>query len=116
MVFSFTHQSIANVLLLKNQDNLTLQGVMDSQQISDYSVYEQLKYQGIDVLKDGNKYKLHHKVFLVDTSCVITGSFNPTEGGDTRNDENVLIICDPEIAKKFKEEFDRVYAEAKSAQ
>lgn len=114
MTFSFTHKGIANILLLKKTEGVKLQGVMDASQISDYSVYELLEYQGVDVLKDGNKYKLHHKVFLIDTLCVITGSFNPTEGGDTKNDENLLIICDKEIAMKFKEEFDRVYAETKA--
>ena len=57
-----------------------------------------------------------HKVFLIDTLCVITGSMNPTAGGNERNDENLLIICDEEIAKKFKAEFDRVWEEAIEAQ
>ena len=112
MVFSFTQQSIANVLLLKHQDNISVQGVMDSQQISQYSVYEQLQYQGIDVLKDGNKYKLHHKVFIIDDDTIITGSFNPTGGGDEKNDENILIIKDKEIAQKFQEEFKKRWEEA----
>ncbi len=37
---------------------------------------------------------------------------NPTGGGDKRNDENVLIITDKDIAEKFMEEFFRVFAEA----
>ncbi len=37
------------------------------------------------------------------------GSFNPTKNGDTDNDENILIIHDAAIAKKFVEEFNRLY-------
>lgn len=59
---------------------------------------------------------MHHKVWLIDTTCVIVGSMNPTENGDTKNDENILIIHDEEIAKKFEEEFWRVYNEAKKAE
>ena len=114
MTFSFTHQGIANMLLLKHQDGMSIKGIMEVQQISKDSVYGQLQYQGIEVLKDGNKYKLHHKVFIIDNETVITGSFNPTNGGDQRNDENILIIKDKEIAKRFLKEFAERWKEAES--
>ena len=85
---------------------------MDASQISQYSVYDLFKYQGVDVLKDGNKYKLHHKVFIIDNQTVITGSFNPSAGGDEKNDENVLIIEDEAIAQRFLQEFEKVRGEA----
>ena len=60
---------------------------------------------------------MHHKVWLIDTlspDCtVITGSMNPSKGGDTRNDENILIIKnDQELCKAFEEEYQRVRSEA----
>ena len=42
---------------------------------------------------------------------MITGSFNPTEGADTRNDEDILIIHDKAIANLFLQEFERVYGQ-----
>ena len=113
MTFSFTHQEIATILLLKHQENLTIQGVMEARQVTKDSVFQQLEYQGIDVLKDKNKANMHHKVFIIDNHTVVTGSFNPTNGGDYRNDENLLIIKDEEIAKAFLEEFVLVYEQAK---
>lgn len=112
MTFSFTHDGIANVLLIKHEQGLVLQGVMEARQVSKYSKYDVLKFQDIDVLKDGNKQNMHHKVFIVDEKIVITGSMNPSAGGDTRNDENVLVIEDEAIAKVFLEEFNRVYEQA----
>ena len=112
MTFSFTHQGIANMLLLQYHNGTLVQGVMDRQQTSVHSVYQQLQYQGIGVLKDGNKYKLHHKVFIIDNKTVITGSFNPTENGDENNDENLLIIKDKDIAARFLEEFKERWEEA----
>lgn len=109
MTFSFTSREIANALLLAKERGVELQGVMETSQISQYSMYELLKFQGADVLKDKNKKNMHHKVFIIDNETVITGSFNPTEGGDKRNDENVLIIKDKVIAKKFLDEFSVVY-------
>ena len=52
---------------------------------------------------------MHHKVFVIDNKIVITGSFNPSENGNTNNDENVLILENLEIAKLYLEEFEKVY-------
>jgi len=112
MIFSFTHDGIANVMLIKNQEGVLLRGVMEARQVSKYSKFEVLKYQGIDVLKDGNKNNLHHKVFIIDGKTVVTGSFNPSAGGDSRNDENVLVIEDSKIAGLFMEEWEKVWEEA----
>ena len=112
MTFSFTHEGIANVLLLKNLDGLEVKGVMEVRQISEHSEYGRLLQNKVEVRKDGNKNNLHHKVFIVDEKTVITGSFNPTANGDKHNDENLIIIGDEEIAKRFMEEFWKVYAES----
>jgi phosphatidylserine/phosphatidylglycerophosphate/cardiolipin synthase-like enzyme len=68
--------------------------------------------ESMEVLYDSNKANMHHKVFIVDKSIVITGSYNPTNNGNTRNDENILIIHDPEIADLFNQEFESVWSEA----
>ena len=113
MTFSFTHDGIANEIMLKKLDHLDIRGVMEIKQISQYSVFIVLEYQiGSErVKKDGNKYNLHHKVFIIDGKTVVTGSFNPTDNGDRRNDENVLIIHDAEIAQKFLKEFQYVWSQ-----
>ena len=112
MTFSFTHEGIANVLLLKNLDGLEIKGVMEVRQISKHSQFNRLMQNQVEVRKDGNKNNLHHKVFIVDEKTVVTGSFNPTANGDQRNDENMIIIEDEEIALKFVEEFWKVHGEA----
>jgi phosphatidylserine/phosphatidylglycerophosphate/cardiolipin synthase-like enzyme len=56
---------------------------------------------------------MHHKVFIIDEKIVITGSFNFSAGADESNDENVVIIEDPALAKAFMAEFQRVYSAAK---
>ncbi|MEM2916093.1 MAG: phospholipase D-like domain-containing protein [Candidatus Woesearchaeota archaeon] len=48
---------------------------------------------------------IHHKVFIIDDKTVITGSYNPTRNGNERNDENVLIIHDYAIARRFLDEY-----------
>ena len=108
MTFSFTHEGIANILLLKYAEGLNVQGIFEARQVSKYSQYENLLAKGLDVQKDSNKANMHHKTFIIDEEIVITGSMNPSNGGDKRNDENVLIIKDKQIAKRYLEEFNKL--------
>ena len=63
----------------------------------------------INVKKDKNKYKLNHKVFIIDNQTVATGSFNPTLSADTKNDENLIIFHDQKIANEFVGEFNSLW-------
>ena len=99
MTFSFTHGGIDNVLLLKNMQNVTISGIFEKRGAgSQYSKFKVLDYQGADVRKDSNSNTFHHKVFIIDEKIVITGSFNTSKNADTRNDENILIIYDKDVA------------------
>jgi len=107
MAFSFTDEDIADVILFKN---LETKGIFEALQAgSQYSQFKRLNDFGIDVKKDKNKKNMHHKVFIIDNKTVITGSYNPTESGNLRNDENILIIRSKEIAEKFLKEFDLLW-------
>ena len=87
-----------------------MRGIFDSgQSSSKYSQFKRLKEFGMDVKKDSNRYKLHHKVFIIDNETVVTGSFNPTSSADTKNDENILIIHDSELASLYLKEFDSLW-------
>lgn len=108
MSFSFTSEDIADSIINKN--DLDVRGIFDSQQASSkFSQIKRLQEFGIRVKKDTNKYKMHHKVFIIDNSTVVTGSFNPTLSADTKNDENLLIIHDKKIANAFLREFDSLW-------
>jgi hypothetical protein len=41
---------------------------------------------------------------------VITGSFNWTASARSWNRENLLIVDDPVLARRFQEEFNRIWA------
>ena len=73
------------------------------------SEYIKMKVEGISVKLDNNRYKMHHKVMIIDESIVVTGSYNFSRGANVRNDENVLIIEDAEIAGMYMKEFNRLY-------
>ena len=68
-----------------------------------------MKQQQLDVVQDGNPYTFHHKSFIIDNKIVVIGSFNFSNNADRSNDENLLIVHNPEIAAEFLKEFDRNY-------
>ena len=105
MTFSFTHDGIGNIILLKHLDNVTVEGIMEARQVTKHSQHARLTHNGINITKISHSGRMHHKVFIIDEKTVITGSFNPTGGGDSRNDENLMVIEDKEIAGMFMEEF-----------
>ena len=87
-------------------DGVKIKGIFEKRGTgSEYSKYKVLDYQGAEVRKDSSGGVMHHKVFIIDNKTVITGSFNPSNNADKRNDENVLIIHDKDVALRYLEEF-----------
>jgi phosphatidylserine/phosphatidylglycerophosphate/cardiolipin synthase-like enzyme len=109
MEFSFTDDYIGKDLVLRFNEGIVVRGVFEKTKISEFSEYQLLDYQGIEVKLDGNKYNMHHKVWIIDNRTVITGSYNPSANADRDNDENILVIEDERVAKRFLEEFGVVW-------
>ena len=56
--------------------------------------------------------KLHHKFAVIDNKTVITGSFNWSPSAAHTNDETLLVIHSPQLAKHFTREMDRLWETA----
>ena len=111
LAFSFTSDKIAAPMLAKAKAGLPVSGVFETTgSNTSFSEYGKMKQQKLDVYQDGNPWVMHHKVIIVDERIVIFGSFNFSDNADKDNDENLLIVDNPELARAFKAEFDRVVA------
>jgi len=53
------------------------------------------------ILYDKRSAYMHHKFCVIDNNTTITGSFNPTINGLEKNDNNINIIQNNEIAKSY---------------
>ena len=114
MAFSFTDRALAAEMMARAADGVLVEGVFEARGSgTDYSQYGPLYDAGLRVWQDGNPAIMHHKVIIIDRAIVITGSFNFSASANQSNDENLLIIYDPEIAAAYLTEFDRVVAEAR---
>ena len=110
LTFSFTSNELGDIVRAKDEAGLTIAGVMDEEQISSNrgTEFDPFKQAGIDVRVDGNAGQMHHKVFIVDEKIVVLGSYNFSQNAEVRNDENLIIVYNPVIAKQFMLEFERV--------
>ena len=115
MAFSFTHDGIGQAVREKAQAGVSVVGVFErTGSETQFSEFGKLKQAGLEVYQDGNPYAMHHKVFILDDTKVIFGSFNFSDGADRDNDENLLVVTDAAFARPFVQEFDRILAVAKN--
>jgi len=114
LAFSFTNQDIADALIDAKNRGVDVKGVFDEGQndYQTYSKYDYLKDNDVDVRIDGNSYKLHSKVIIIDDNLTITGSYNFTKQANNENNENSLVIQNINIAQKYNENFNTIYNEA----
>ncbi|HNM38087.1 MAG TPA: phospholipase D-like domain-containing protein, partial [Anaerolineales bacterium] len=56
----------------------------------------------------------HDKVIIVDNSIVVTGSLNFSSSADEENEENVVILDNPEIAALYLQEYQKLWDQAMS--
>ena len=52
---------------------------------------------------------MHNKFCIVDDQITLTGSYNWTARADLENDENLLVIESKEIARIYKEQFNKFW-------
>jgi phosphatidylserine/phosphatidylglycerophosphate/cardiolipin synthase-like enzyme len=111
MAYSFTLDEIADAMLDQAASGVIVSGVLERDQVisNQGGEYDRMRSAGLDVRMDGNPNNLHHKVIIIDGKTVITGSYNFSNNAETRNDENLLVIHNPQVAARFLLEFQRVF-------
>lgn len=114
LAFSFTSNDLGGIVREKAEAGLTVQGVMDEEQVKSNqgTEYDPFLQAGLDVRIDGMDGLMHHKVFIIDEKIVVLGSYNFSQSAEERNDENIIIIYNEAIAQEFIKEFQRVWAQA----
>jgi phosphatidylserine/phosphatidylglycerophosphate/cardiolipin synthase-like enzyme len=115
LAFSYTEDKIGQAMIDRKQSKVKVAGVFEARNAEGLgSEFKILQDAGVDILQDGNCYTMHHKFIIIDEKIVITGSYNFTKRAEEQNDENVVVIEDAGVAALYKEEFDRVYQQAKT--
>ncbi len=109
MAFSFTSSEISEAMIKKHKAGIDVKGIFEKRgAYTRHSEFIKMKLEGLPVQVDNNRYNMHHKVIIIDDNCVITGSYNFSKNASLRNEENILIIYNNDIAGLFIDEFNRL--------
>ena len=116
LAFSFTAKALEKTLQKDMARGVSVRGIFEKKQNSTYSSFLRLSALGGDIREDTNLYMMHHKVLLIDRDTdapsVVFGSFNFSNGANTRNDENLLIVHNNKaLSQSFGQEFDHLWSE-----
>ncbi|MFH1751698.1 MAG: phospholipase D family protein [archaeon] len=113
-IYSFTHERIYNALIQAKQRGVNIRVVLDFQQSqTQYSVKDFLIENNVDLRIDNKPGLMHNKFAVIDNSIVFTGSFNYSLNGDTRNDENLVLLTEPSTIQAFALEFEEIWNESR---
>lgn len=107
---SFTLDDLATAMLEKSYQGVEVKGVFDESSVSgnEGTEYDRLRRAGLDIRLDGIQGLMHEKLMIIDDSIVAIGSYNYTASAENRNDENIMIIYDDDLARLFEAEFQRI--------
>ena len=75
----------------------------------EYTKSKFLENKGVNIRLISGSGIMHNKFCIIDDSITITGSYNWTVSADLRNDENVLIIKSRELARRYREQFNKFW-------
>ena len=105
-VFFITKKELADELIKAHSRGVEVRVINDATNShTKYSIHRLLRNSGIDVKTENYAGKMHAKTIIIDDKYSIIGSMNLTNSGENKNDENVVIIYDKDIAKYMKKTF-----------
>lgn len=103
--YAFTDASIAQAFVKAKARGVDVRIILDKSQPMKKRSRAIIRYLSnnkikplMDFISNGIA---HNKVIIIDSTLVIGGSYNYTFNAAKRNAENIIIIKDPELAKKY---------------
>jgi len=109
-MYTFTSREIAQELIKKKNNGIKIRIVLDKdQKVQSYSKSKYLINHGVEVRYHMGAGLMHNKFAIIDGKILITGSFNWTATAEQKNEENLLVISDINLIKKYQERFENLW-------
>ena len=104
--FIITHKDVEFALKKAKVRGVDIKIITDATSAGGkYSIHNELRQINIPVKVEDKAGKMHSKSIIIDDNITLFGSMNLTKSGDTKNDESVMYIVNPIVAKQFKKQF-----------
>lgn len=104
--YSFTNKDIYEVIKMAEERGVDVRVIQDKSQSTGKGA---LIYPQAKVMKGMGGGIQHNKFIISDNTCLETGSYNYSEAGELKNNENALIICDAWLIKQYADNFEKMW-------
>jgi len=109
-MYYLTSREIAQELVKSKDKNVKVRIILDKdQETQKYSKSRYLIKKGFEVKYHTGSGIMHNKFAIIDGKILITGSFNWTPTANEKNEENLLIMADKELIKKYQDRFEYLW-------
>lgn len=104
--FVLTEKRVTEELINARKRGVDVKIIIDALNASGkHSKHQILRENGVLVKTENYAGKMHSKSMIVDDEYVILGSMNFSYSGENKNDENLVVIKDSDLAKFYKKFF-----------
>lgn len=109
-IFFLTHKNISREIVKAHQRGVKVRIILDATgATNEYSKHKFLRDSGIPLKIETWGGKMHMKSALIDGKHLIIGSMNWTRAGESKNDENTIVLKNYRQANKFKNFYDDLW-------
>ncbi len=106
--YEFDLTSVAEALIAAHQRGVQVRLVTDTDNVDEQTIRD-VKKAGIPVVDDDRGGIMHDKFVVIDGSIVWTGSWNLTENGTYRNNNNAVALQSVRLAENYTAEFKEMF-------
>ena len=108
-LYIFNSEPIAQALVRAKTRGVDVQGIMDGEQAAlARSRVPLLAKAGVPLFLDSPEGGINHnKVFIIDGSLLVMGSYNMQDKSEKHSAENVLFIHSPELAGLYLKNYEQ---------
>jgi phosphatidylserine/phosphatidylglycerophosphate/cardiolipin synthase-like enzyme len=106
--YDFDLTRVADALIAAHQRDVRVRLVTDTDNADEKAVRD-VKKAGIPVVDDDRGAIMHDKFIIIDGSTVWTGSWNLTDNGTYRNNNNVAVLQSVRLAENYTAEFEEMF-------
>lgn len=105
-VFYLTHKDLTAQLIKAKHRGVEVKIILDATAARNkYSMHNELRKNEIEVKVENFGGKMHIKSIIVDDKYIVSGSMNLTKAGNSKNDENTIVVKNTNLAKQYKNYF-----------
>jgi len=116
-MYYLTSREIAQELVKAKERGVIIRAFLDqSQENASYSKSRYLMKRDIEVRFYVGSGLMHNKFAIIDNKVLITGSFNWTATADKENQENLLIMADEGLIRKYIERFELLWKNGRKSE